>query len=312
MKQRLDFQVTTLLAATLLAHFTTGTASAQVPPNAAVPQPTQTPQPGQAGPMELAGVGAQPPYAVDYKGELTIRNDRTGTEISTKRIKILTPGAIQPLSQQQLQFIEGMQTLETVEAFTEKSDGRRIPVDPANIITRDAASGLQATYVPDLKQRTIIFPDVAVGDTLVMTNKTDILHRRVHRTVHLCRCFSAQPVPGVGRAHDRGSGRARSRGQGDGKRHDRQGRGCRRGPTPHHHGRSGTLSARGARRGLAARPRSGRDGLDLPLLRGARAGLRGGRVAQDRGHAGDQVAGRRDHRGTSRTIALRRSPSTPG
>jgi hypothetical protein len=173
MKQRSDVPVTTLLAAILLGHLAAGTATAQVPPDAPA---AVTPRAGQAGPPELAGAGAQPPYAMQYKGNLTIRDDRTGTDISTKRIRILTPSAIQPLSQQQLQFIEGMQTLETLEAFTEKSDGRRIPVDPANIITRDAASGLQATYVPDLKQRTIIFPDVGVGDTLVMTNKTEILH----------------------------------------------------------------------------------------------------------------------------------------
>ena len=145
MKLRLNFQVTSLFAAVLFWHFANGTAV------------------------------AQPPFAVEYRGHLTVRNDRTGTEISTKRIKILTPSAIQTLSQQQLPFVEGMQTLETVEAYTEKSDGRHIPVDPANIITRDAATGLQASYAPDLKQRTIIFPDVSVGDTLVMTNRTNIL-----------------------------------------------------------------------------------------------------------------------------------------
>ena len=137
-----------------------------------------------AGPPEAPGtkvetsppapVAAQAPFSVAYVTHLTVRQDRTATEISTKRIKILTPSAVQTLSQQQLQFIEGMETVETVEAFTEKADGRRIPVDPANIITRDGASGLQATYASDLKQRTLIFPDVSVGDTLVMTHKAEI------------------------------------------------------------------------------------------------------------------------------------------
>src|SRR5262249_42517520 len=118
---------------------------------------------------------ARMPYAVSYEGHLSVRSDRTATELFTKRIKILAAASIQSLSQQQLLFIEGMQTLETVEAFTEKADGTRVPVDPAGIITRDAASGLQATYARDLKQRTIIFPDVAVGDTIVMTYKREIL-----------------------------------------------------------------------------------------------------------------------------------------
>ena len=136
---------------------------------AALPQSNQTNQVAQGR------FGAQPPFTVQYVGRLTVREDRTGTETSTKRIKILTPGAIQLLSQQQVKFVEGMQRLDTVEAFTEKADGRRVPVIPTNILTNDGASGLQATYVPDLKVRTIIFPDVAVGDTLVMTNKIEFL-----------------------------------------------------------------------------------------------------------------------------------------
>jgi hypothetical protein len=164
MKQRRGVRLAILLAAVLLGRLATGTAMAQTQAPAAVPPST-----------ELAGVGIQPPFATAYEGHLTVRADRTATEVSTKRIKILTPSVIQTLSQQQLQFIEGMQTLETLEAYTEKSDGRHTPVDPANIMTRDGASGLASTFVADLKLRTIIFPDVAVGDTLVMTNKTEIL-----------------------------------------------------------------------------------------------------------------------------------------
>jgi hypothetical protein len=110
---------------------------------------------------------------VQYDGRVTVRADRTSTDTFTHRIKILTPGAIATVSQQQLTFVEGMQTLETVEAFTEKSDGTKVPVGPANIMTRDAASGLQAVYMRDLKQRTVIFQDVQVGDTLVMTHRKE-------------------------------------------------------------------------------------------------------------------------------------------
>ena len=96
-------------------------------------------------------VGAQPPFAVEYESHLTVREDRTATEISTQRIKILTSGAAQTLSQRQLQFIEGAQTLEILEAFTEKSDGRRILVDPASIIAGGAASNLPATLLSGLE-----------------------------------------------------------------------------------------------------------------------------------------------------------------
>jgi hypothetical protein len=128
--------------------------------------------PDQSQPPALAGDAR--PFTTEMKSRLTVSGNRTVTQISTRRIKMLSPGVIQALSQQQVQFVEGMQKLETLEAFTEKADGRRVQVDPSNIITRDAASGLQATYASDLKIRTFIFPDVAVGDTLVLTIKADI------------------------------------------------------------------------------------------------------------------------------------------
>jgi len=127
----------------------------------------------QQNPSAQAIQSAQAPYAVQYDARVTVRADRTATDTFTHRIKILTPGAIATVSQQQLTFVEGMQTLETVEAFTEKSDGTKVPVGPANIMTRDAASGLQAVYMRDLKQRTVIFQDVQVGDTLVMTHRKE-------------------------------------------------------------------------------------------------------------------------------------------
>jgi hypothetical protein len=119
--------------------------------------------------------GPQAPYTLTYATRFTVRADKTATQISTVRYKILAPGAIQPLSQQRLSYVEGMERLETLEAYTEKADGTKVPVQPASIITRDGASGSVATYTRDLKERIIIFPNVEVGDTLVMTNKEEML-----------------------------------------------------------------------------------------------------------------------------------------
>jgi hypothetical protein len=130
-------------------------------------------QSAQSAPSQAAPL-IQAPYAIEYHGHVTIRIDRTATDVFTQRLKILTPSVIATAGQQQLMFIVGMETLETLEAFTEKSDGTKVPVSPANIMTRDVASGLQATYMLDQKQRTVIFPDVQVGDTLVMTHRKEI------------------------------------------------------------------------------------------------------------------------------------------
>ena len=68
-------------------------------------------------------------------------------------------------------------------AYTEKEDGRRIPVEPASIFTRDAASGAALVLQADVKSTTIIFPDIAVGDTLVftyrLTTRAGVLGRHV-------------------------------------------------------------------------------------------------------------------------------------
>ena len=112
------------------------------------------------------------PYTVRSDTRIEVAADRSASELSTRRFQVLMPNAISAVTQQQVFYIDGMQTLETVEAYTEKADGSRVAVDPADIITRDAASGLQSVFAHDLKQRTVIFPDVQVGDTVVMTNRT--------------------------------------------------------------------------------------------------------------------------------------------
>jgi transglutaminase-like putative cysteine protease len=140
-------------------------------------------QPQQNAPTQTAQT-ANAPYAQQYESHFTIHADHSATEVFTHRFKILTQSAIQSVSQQKLLFVEGMQTLNTVEAFTEKPDGRRLPIDPKNILTQDASPGLPMTYFRDLKQRTIIFPGVGVDDTLVMTHKKEIQKRAKQFTAH--------------------------------------------------------------------------------------------------------------------------------
>jgi hypothetical protein len=141
-------------------------------PTPVVPLAQTQPARTQAAPAAPAQA-SQMPYTGTYRGRVTVRADRSAIDEFTKRFKILTASAINLVSQQHETFVEGMETLETVEAFTEKPDGTRVPVDPANIITRDAASGLQSTFTRDMKQRTVIFQDVQVGDTLVLTQRKE-------------------------------------------------------------------------------------------------------------------------------------------
>jgi hypothetical protein len=129
----------------------------------ALPGPASLAQTSPPAPPSADGV----PFTLGWEFTFEINADRTGQILETRRVKVLSVAALQQIAQQSTQYVEGMQSFETVAAFTEKADGTKVPVDPATIITRDATSGLTAVYERDVKNVTVIFPDVAVGDTLV-------------------------------------------------------------------------------------------------------------------------------------------------
>ena len=105
-----------------------------------------------------------PPYLTSVESRVTVRPDLTAVTIATVRLKILRDSAIRSLGQRSLTSHESTYPLELIEAFTEKSNGTKVAVDEAQIITRDAATGLNAVYQRDTKSKTLIFPDIEVGD----------------------------------------------------------------------------------------------------------------------------------------------------
>ncbi len=131
----------------------------------------QTP-PAQTPSAQTSPDSASFTLAFDYT--LKLNADKTGEYVETRRVKVLGVAALQQVAQQNIEYVEGMQSLDIVSAFTEKADGTRVPVDLATVITRDVATGLGAVFLRDLKVVTVIFPDVAVGDTLVLTTRKTI------------------------------------------------------------------------------------------------------------------------------------------
>jgi len=119
-----------------------------------------------------------PAHNLSLDIHMVVRPDLTATVNSTTRLKILRESAIRALGQQSVPYVESLNPLEIIEAYTEKPDGRKLLVDPANILTRDAATGLNAVYQRDAKVKTIIFPDIEVGDTLVYALKVNRVDKR--------------------------------------------------------------------------------------------------------------------------------------
>jgi transglutaminase-like putative cysteine protease len=119
-----------------------------------------------------------PAHTMAVDARIRLRPDLTSTMDYTVRFKILRESAIRTLGQQNLSYVESLNPLEVVEAYTEKPDGRRIVVEQANILTRDAATGLNAIYQRDAKVKTLIFPDIAVGDTLIYVSRVERIDKR--------------------------------------------------------------------------------------------------------------------------------------
>lgn len=167
-----------LLAISIIAAGLAPAAALAQAPKAAAPLAgaATAAKPAKAAPKEAAPAEVRtepPPFSLAFDRTIALHADRTADSVTTTRIRILGEAALRSMGQQTASYIEGMQTLDVVEAYTEKADGRRVAVDPASIITRDEASGLNAVYLRDAKVRTVIFPDLAVGDTIVMTTRLE-------------------------------------------------------------------------------------------------------------------------------------------
>jgi Domain of Unknown Function with PDB structure (DUF3857) len=125
---------------------------------------------------------ASGPTSIKLDTTITVRADRTWQTVTTQRVSVLTESALDRAGRQSVSYIESMETLDVVSAYTEKANGRGVPVDPATIVRRDAASGTEVLY-RDLKQITLFFPDLAVGDSVVYTVKVE--HHSAPYTGHV-------------------------------------------------------------------------------------------------------------------------------
>src|SRR5262249_54230097 len=82
---------------------------------------------------------------------ITVGPDRTAERTETRRIKVLGPGVLENAGKQSFSYHEGREVLDVVEAYTEKPNGEKVFVDPANIITSDAQPGSALIHQRDQK-----------------------------------------------------------------------------------------------------------------------------------------------------------------
>lgn len=77
--------------------------------------------------------------------------------------------AIKTTAQQSLPYNRTLETLEVIEAYTQKPDGRKVTVSAEQIKEQQQQASADAPMFLDSLVKVVIFPEVAVGDRLVLT-----------------------------------------------------------------------------------------------------------------------------------------------
>jgi transglutaminase-like putative cysteine protease len=117
----------------------------------------------------LSGTGAVHAQSLRHltTTEIRIAPDFAVTKTIHQETTPLVESAVRAAAQFQF-VVQGNQTVEVVEAFTRKADGRSIKADPSDFVTQDGSVGAAMSFV-DLKVQQIPFRDISVGDTAVLT-----------------------------------------------------------------------------------------------------------------------------------------------
>jgi transglutaminase-like putative cysteine protease len=109
---------------------------------------------------------------VFYHARYDVNPDGTHVETTSWGLKVLTDQGISDAQEASVSVSASLQTMEILEAYTLKKDGSKIKVPPTNFQDEtDTGKGTAAPMFSDSQTKTVAFPDVAVGDTVVLSYK---------------------------------------------------------------------------------------------------------------------------------------------
>ncbi|MCC2957867.1 DUF3857 domain-containing protein [Massilia sp. IC2-477] len=81
---------------------------------------------------------------------------------------IVTASAVEQHAEQYINYNGSLDTVASIEAWTTKPDGRRVPVGPQQIREQQEAASSDAPMFQDTRLKVVIFPGVQAGDTLTL------------------------------------------------------------------------------------------------------------------------------------------------
>ncbi|MYM73832.1 DUF3857 domain-containing protein [Duganella sp. FT134W] len=150
--------------------------------------------------LSAATLWSQPAPAADdgidtsvttLKNQQTFVVQRDGSYVQDfeEMVQINEQRAVAPVAQRRFHFNRTLEDLDVIEAYTEKPDGRRIPVLPEQIKLQNEPAYNGAAMFQDMQVKSVIYADVAVGDKLY--SKT----RKIRRSAYFPGQFSDTTYP---------------------------------------------------------------------------------------------------------------------
>jgi TPR repeat protein/transglutaminase-like putative cysteine protease len=98
-----------------------------------------------------------------------VRADGSSTAKMHMELAAKSQSAVKDVSQLPLVYRSGLDEIEVNEAYTLKSDGRRLPVAGSAILTQPVPGSPNVPMFDDRRQKVILFPDVQAGDVVALT-----------------------------------------------------------------------------------------------------------------------------------------------
>lgn len=98
-----------------------------------------------------------------------LRPDGSVVRVWRVEIRPANTAAARRAAQQAMSFTPGSETLEVIEAVTHKSDGQVLRVGPEAVVEQLPPGTEELDHFTDRRQKVVLLPDVAAGDTVVVS-----------------------------------------------------------------------------------------------------------------------------------------------
>ncbi len=132
---------------------------------------------GTAALLPLAAFAVEPPSSIRrFRSDTVVEPDGRAVQTWHMEIAVNNDAVARREAQQGVVYSDGVETIELVEGYTLKPDGRRLPVTPGAVRTQLAPGSPNLPEYTSRKQVVAVLPDVAGGDVLSLTWRRTIHH----------------------------------------------------------------------------------------------------------------------------------------